>query len=86
MDWAYICGIFEEKKISIGQRQEGEKKGERIQLKKADLQRKQQEVNGLGFFFPVNGLGLDLSNFWKEKLSFGFWKKESSEKTEMMIV
>ena len=23
-------------------------------------------------FFPVNGLGLNLSNFWKEKLSFGF--------------
>ena len=38
-------------------------------------------------FFPVNGLGLDLSNFWKEKLSFGFWKKRKhSEKTEMMIV
>jgi len=33
------------------------------------------EINGLGFF-PVNGLGLNLSNFRKEKLSFGFREKK----------
>ena len=26
--------------------------------------------------FSVNGLGLNLWNFWKEKLSFGFWKNQ----------
>ena len=51
------------------------KRGERIQKKEADLQRKEQEINGLGFF-PVNGLGLNLSNFWTEKLSFGFREKK----------
>jgi hypothetical protein len=66
---------FLKKKKSIGQCHEGEERAERIK-KKADLQRRQQEINGLGFF-PVNGLGLNLSNFWKEKkLSFGYREKK----------
>ena len=36
-------------------------------------------------FFPVNGLGLDLWNFWKDQLSFGFFGEKSSEKTEMIV-
>ena len=36
-------------------------------------------------FFPVNGLGLDLSNFRKEKIVVWISGKKSSEKTEMRV-
>ena len=64
-------GIFEGRKSnfdslyrSVNVKKE-KRKGKEFS-KKADLQRKEQEINGLGFF-PVNGLGLNLSNFSGEK-------------------
>jgi len=52
--------------------------------KKADLQRKEQEINGLGFF-SSKWTGLKFVKFLERKVIVRISEKKSSEKTEMIV-